>query len=113
MAIKPDQGISGMEGDVALPRRNGELVFSAPWEGRAFGIAVALKDGGLYRWDGFRDRLITEIALAAKQPETSAYYEQWLAALEKLVIETGCLTTQELDRRIAEYATGQRTDANH
>ncbi len=39
-----------MEGDVALPRSNGELVFNVPWEGRAFGIAVALKDSGLYRW---------------------------------------------------------------
>ena len=37
-----------MEGDVALPRPNGELVFSTPWEGRAFGIAVALKNAGLY-----------------------------------------------------------------
>ena len=100
-----------MDGDVALPRRNGELVFSAPWEGRAFGMAVALKDAGLYQWDGFRDRLITEIRLAGNQAETSAYYEQWLAALERLVIETGCLTTKELDRRRLEYATGLRTDA--
>ena len=30
MAIKPDQGISGMEGDVALPRRNGELLLALP-----------------------------------------------------------------------------------
>ena len=99
-----------MEGDVALPRSNGELVFNAPWEGRAFGIAVALKDGGLYPWDGFRDRLITEIGLADDQAETSVYYEQWLAALEKLVIEIGCLTTRELDQRTGEYAAGQRTD---
>ncbi len=56
-----------MEGDVALPRSNGELVFNAPWEGRAFGFAFALKDGGLYQWEGFRDRLITEIALATRQ----------------------------------------------
>jgi len=58
-----------------------------------------------------RDRLITEIALSANQAETSARYEPGLAALERLVIETGCLTTKELDRRTAEYATGQRTDA--
>lgn len=61
-----------------------------------------------------RDRLITEITLAAnlaETTETSAYYEPGLAALERLVIETGCLTTKELDRRRLEYATGQRTDA--
>ena len=59
-------------------------------------------------------RLITEIILAAnlaETTETSAYYEPGLAVLERLVIETGCLTTKELDRRRLEYATGQRTDA--
>jgi len=70
-----------------------------------------LEDGGRYRWEGLRDRLITEIALSANQAENSAYYEPGLAALERLVIETGCLTTKELDRRRLEYATGQRTDA--
>lgn len=31
-----------MSGAAALPRRNGELVFEAPWQGRAFGLALAL-----------------------------------------------------------------------
>lgn len=48
---------------MVLPRRNEELLFSAPRESRAFVIAVAPKDGGLYRWEGFGDHLITEIAL--------------------------------------------------
>ena len=30
------------EGPAAPPRANGELVFEAPWESRAFGIAIAL-----------------------------------------------------------------------
>ena len=53
-----------MERDVALPRLNGELVFSAPWEGRALGMAIALKDG-----EEFRDRLIIEVALTVNQAE--------------------------------------------
>ena len=57
-----------------------------------------------------RDRPITKIALAANQSETSSNYKQWLAALENLMIATGCLITKELDHRTAEYATGQRTD---
>jgi len=60
-----------MEGDVVLPRRNEELLFSPPRESRDFVLAVALKDGGLYRWDGFRDRLSIEIGLANNQAETS------------------------------------------
>ena len=43
-----DATIARMAGDVALPRKNGELVFAEPWEGRAFGIAVALKESGTY-----------------------------------------------------------------
>ena len=38
----PDPRISTMDEQVALPRKNGELVFEAPWEARAFGLAVAL-----------------------------------------------------------------------
>ena len=51
------------------------------------------------------------IAPAADQSETSACYEQWLAALEKSEIKTGCLPAKELDRRRLEYADSQRTDA--
>ncbi len=69
MIIKPDQRISGMERNVALSRLNGELVLSAPWEGRAFGMAIASKDGGQCRWEEFRDRLIIEVALAVNQAE--------------------------------------------
>ncbi len=49
----------------------GSWCLALPREGLAFGIVFALKDGGLYRWDGFRDCLITEIALADNQAETS------------------------------------------
>ena len=34
--------VTAMTGAAALPRRNGELVFDAPWQGRAFGLALAL-----------------------------------------------------------------------
>ena len=48
-------------GPAALPRRNGELVFAAPWESRAFGAAVAMSQSGIYRFDELRDLLIEEI----------------------------------------------------
>jgi len=41
MPEEPDPRIADMDEQVALPRKNGELVFAAPWEARAFGIAVA------------------------------------------------------------------------
>src|SRR4051794_27557746 len=58
---KTNSAIGEMDGDVALPRSNGELVFEAPWEGRAFGLAVALNERGIYEWRAFRDQLVAEI----------------------------------------------------
>jgi nitrile hydratase accessory protein len=91
----------------AVPRKNGELVFEAPWEGRAFGLAVVLSDRRIYDWDDFRARLIDEIGA---QP---TYYESWLAALEKLLVARGVVTASELDSRTAEYASGERDDDDH
>ena len=59
-----DQRIEDLGDDLAVPRKNGELVFEAPWEGRVFGMAVALSDDEVYAWDAFRDRLVGEIAAA-------------------------------------------------
>ncbi len=85
-----------MQGFVSLPRRSGELVFHAPWERKAFALAVSLCEEGYYQWDEFRDHLIAEIAAAERAAGSDAspaalpsYYESWLAALEKLLDEKG------------------------
>ncbi len=110
MADTPGRVISDMGGEVALPRKNGELVFEAPWQGRVFGMAVVLNDRELYEWDEFRRRLIDEIAAAEAGGATSTYYERWLASFERLLLEKGILSRAELERRTAEFATGERDD---
>ena len=87
-----------------LPRKNGELVFEAPWEGRAFGLAVLLNQLGHYEWNAFRDNLIAQIR------DDRAYYESWLSALEQLVVERGLLDAAELARRTDEIRVGARDD---
>jgi nitrile hydratase accessory protein len=74
-----------MTGDEALPRANGELVFDAPWQGRAVALAVTLVDRLGIDWDEFRRRLIAAIA----DDPTRPYYESWAAALEALVVDCG------------------------
>jgi nitrile hydratase accessory protein len=107
-----DRRIGNMEGAAALPRSNGELVFQAPWEGRAFGLAVSLYDSGRYPWTDFSARLVAEIAADAEgSPEH--YYEHWLAAFERLMLDQGVLSRDELDARTAEYETGLRDDDDH
>ena len=98
-----DRSIAYLEGEAGLPRKNGELVFQAPWEGRAFGLAVVLSDRGEYEWDNFRSRLVEQIGHGGK-----SYYENWLAALESVLVACGIVTAAEVERRAAEYAALQR-----
>lgn len=98
------------DGRNAIPRRNGELVFNEPWEARAFGIAVALCERGLFAWEDFSRRLIARIAawqsehLAAAIRDTSdpsyPYYALWLAALEDVLAKKGVLTASDLELRL-------------
>ncbi len=105
-----DRAVADMTGPAAVPRRNGEMVFAAPWEGRAFGMAVALHEQNLYPWDDFRDRLIATIADADARDDPSGYYERWLASFERLLIEKGIVSHDEIEARTAEFEFGERDD---
>ncbi|MCH8222240.1 MAG: nitrile hydratase accessory protein [Chloroflexi bacterium] len=111
MAPTPDRQISNMPEEVELPRSNGELVFEAPWEGRAFGLAVALNEGGAYEWSEFVSQLSREIK--ADPSEEKAYYEKWLSGLAGLAVKKGLISEEELSRRTHEYETGERNDDDH
>jgi len=97
-------------GPAAAPRKNGELIFAEPWEGRAFGMALALNEGRCYPGEDFRRRLIAQIAEADAHGDGSAYYERWLAAFEQLLAETGAITKEELDERTFEFEFGERDE---
>jgi nitrile hydratase accessory protein len=63
-------------------------VFRAPWEARAFAMALALYERGLFTWGEWTAALADEIkrAQAAGDPDTGeTYYHHWLRALERLV----------------------------
>ena len=100
----PDLRITTMDEQVALPRKNGELVFEAPWEARAFGLAVALNEAGVYPWRDFSQGLAAETAALEQQGAHASYYERWLETLEKLAIARGLVSLDELDARTVEYA---------
>ena len=107
MSKPPDRGISNMTGDEALPRKNGELVFEEPWEGRAFGLAVAMNEGGIYDWSDFRDRLGEETVADEERGEHAGYYQRWVRALERLALDRGLVTSSELDARTGAYTSGE------
>jgi len=84
--------VAQMGGPAALPRRNGELVFEAPWQGRVFGLALGVVRHLGLPWHEFQQRLIAEIGAHPDAP----YYDCWLAALERLVVEHGVAAPAEL-----------------
>jgi nitrile hydratase accessory protein len=105
-----DREVADFKGPAAMPRRNGELVFNQPWEGRAFGMAVGLRDSQVLRWEAFRDRLEREIAAAGPADDGTHYYERWLAAFEQLLVEEGLVSSEELTHRADEYRKGLREE---
>ena len=106
-----DREIGNMPAAAALPRANGELVFEEPWQGRAFGMVVALHRAGLYDWDDFRARLVQAIAAGdARDSGATPYYESWLWAFERLLVERGAIGSAELRERQAELRSGLRDD---
>ncbi|MBD3885382.1 nitrile hydratase accessory protein [Phormidium tenue FACHB-886] len=108
MQVKFEQfAATSMLGSVdAPPRDNGELLFQRPWEGRAFGMAIALSKKGHYEWEDFRQGLIASIAeweaTHCKDDPEWDYYQRWLLALERLAMESNLLDPAELDQRTAE-----------
>jgi nitrile hydratase accessory protein len=105
-----DSLIADMGSEAALPRTNGELVFAAPWESRVFAMAVALHERGVYGWDAFRDRLVAEIA-AHEGEDGGRYYERWLAAFERLLLDRSLLAGTEIEERA--HALAEESDHGH
>jgi nitrile hydratase accessory protein len=109
-ALTVDRVVAVMEGQASLPRRNGELVFEEPWQGRVFGMAVALHERGLYEWEEFRQTLIAHIAAAEARGGPFVYYELWLQTFEALLARKELVSTPELDETTYQFEFGERDD---
>jgi nitrile hydratase accessory protein len=105
MSSAPKVDVLDLDGPGAPPRRNGELVFHAPWESRVFGLTLSLHRAGLFEWEEFRRLLIAEIERWEKHhgQEEWSYYERWQAAFEQLVAAKGLCRPNELSQRIEQF----------
>jgi nitrile hydratase accessory protein len=114
---KAERLVADMGGTAALPRKNEELVFEAPWESQAFGMAIALYERGHYDWEEFRGRLISNIGDWERSEEDERevwdYYRHWLASFEALVKDRGLLSEQEIEERTSEFVSGARDEGHH
>ncbi len=85
-------GMHGL-GPIAAEPEAQEPVFHSDWEKRVFGLVRLL--GALGQWNGDMSRYARERQHPADYLRHS-YYENWLAGLERLLIEKGLLTPDEL-----------------
>ncbi len=91
--------LGGMQGFGPIEREENEPVFHARWEGRVRAMMTAGLRLGLYNLDEFR------WALERMDPAEyldASYYEKWLAAIERLYIEKGVITQEELKSRLRQ-----------
>jgi nitrile hydratase len=97
--------MGGMHGMGPIVREDDEPVFHTEWERRAFALTMAM---GFYgTWNIDMGRFAREQMPPAEYLATS-YYEHWLFGLEKLLVDQGFLTREEIDARAAELrARGQ------
>jgi nitrile hydratase accessory protein len=106
-----------VDGPAAPPRSNGELVFEAPWESRAFGVAVALSEGDAFEWGRFRQELIAEIGAWEREHGEHgpgwSYYERWLASLEHVLLADGLLGRAEIEARMADLEEHDDHEHDH
>jgi nitrile hydratase accessory protein len=98
-----------VDGPAAPPRSNGELVFAEPWESRAFAMAVALSEAGVFSWPHFQAALISRISrwqTTALEGSPWRYYDHWLGALEDVV--SGCIALDATDIAARAKTLAQR-----
>ena len=82
------------------PRLDGKLHFDVDWERQAFGVALALSRSGYFDWEDFRQHLIAAIGEWESTHDFGDnswdYYERWLTALERVIVEKHLVGADEL-----------------
>lgn len=86
-----------------LPTNEEGPVFAEPWQAQAFAMAVQLSEAGHFTWDEWATALGEELRKAGAAADGSNYYEHWLGALERLVLEKRLTEREALRERRAAW----------
>jgi nitrile hydratase accessory protein len=96
-----------------------QVTFSAPWEARAFAMAVRLSESGICTWDEFRAHLILEIGKGDKvrahgwTEDGAGYYTYFLRALENLLREKNLIDASSLESAMRAITEAGHEDHDH
>jgi nitrile hydratase accessory protein len=100
----PDPAAEQLGALPRLPREKDGPVFAEPWQAQAFALAVKLSENEYFTWKEWAAALADELKAAEDRGEPddgTRYYEHWLAALERLVVNKG-LTDRDAMRERKE-----------
>lgn len=91
-----------------LPRDDDGPAFREPWEARAVAVILRLHARGLFTWREWTSVLAAENAAAGGASDDRSSYAHWLAALERLLVAKGAISSAELDRRTEQWRQAHR-----
>jgi nitrile hydratase accessory protein len=94
--MKPSSELANLP---LLPRDNDGPVFAEPWQAQAFATVVELIQAGQITQKEWADRLGSVFKEAEDRGEFdtgSRYYDHWLNALERLVVEKELVGSEDL-----------------
>ena len=82
---------------------NDDVKFNEPWEARAFAIVVRMTNAGHFTWaewvECFSKEVAEATAVEAAGDTPKTYYQQWLTAAEKIMVEKGVTSFDQLAAR--------------
>ncbi|MSO94880.1 MAG: nitrile hydratase subunit beta [Thermoleophilia bacterium] len=101
------QDMGGTHGFGPVVVEKDEAVFQADWERRIFGTQICTRLRGIDTLDEVREGLES---MSPAQYLSASYYEKWILALERLLVEKQVLTEDELLARYSEFAANPSAD---
>jgi len=82
-----------------LPRDDDGPVFAEPWQAQAFAVVVELTEAGTITREEWAERLGAVLKEAEERGEYDTgerYYDHWLTALERVVVEKNLVGREDL-----------------
>lgn len=80
-----------------------EPAFAEPWQAQAFALTVGLHEAGLFSWSEWAQALSAEVKHPDAADDGHDYYQHWLAALEKLLVDKGAALPADVDALTAAW----------
>jgi nitrile hydratase accessory protein len=84
----------------------GSEPFEHPWQAQVFSLVVCMHKAGLFSWKAWVDVFSVEIRahpVLAHESVNDAYYRQWVAATEKMLMSLQMTGEAEISSRTEEW----------